>query len=91
MLAIRVRDARAFCKDLKKALYIYIVSIKKITDPDRIPLLQEFADFEDIVASNSVADRLLPKGVEHAIDLEPGTKPLFRPLYNLSNSELKAL
>jgi len=40
-------------------------------------LLQEFADFEDMVASSSVADRLLPKGVEHAIDLEPGTKLLF--------------
>ena len=77
MLVIRVHDANAFYKDLKKALCIYIVSVKKITDLDRIPLLQEFADFEDVVASGSVADRPLPKGMEHAIDLELGIKLLF--------------
>ena len=86
-----MRDTRAFCKDLKKALCIYVVSVKKITDPDQIPLLQEFADFKDVVASSSVADRPLLKGMEHAIDLELRTKLPFRPLYNLSNSELKAL
>jgi len=67
------------------------VSVKKITDLDRTPLLQEFADFEDMVASSKIADRPLPKGIEYVIDLEPRTKLLFRPLYNLSNSELKAL
>jgi hypothetical protein len=35
--------------------------------------------------------RPLPEGVEHAIDLEPGQRPPFRPLYNLSATELKAL
>jgi hypothetical protein len=35
--------------------------------------------------------RALLTGVDHAINLEPGQKPLFRPLYNLSIKELEAL
>lgn len=32
-----------------------------------------------------------PEGVDYTIELEKGTKPPFRPLYNLSASELKEL
>ena len=44
-----------------------------------------------MVANGSIADRLLPNSIEHAINLEPNTKPPFRLLYNLSNCKLEVL
>jgi len=51
----------------------------------------ELTDFEDVVLEGGVAGRLLPKGVEHAINLEPRTQPLLRLLYNLSKKEIAFL
>jgi hypothetical protein len=51
-------------------------------DPDVKPLLEEFADvFESL-------ETLPPeRGIQHAIPLEPGVKPPFRPMYRLSPAE----
>jgi hypothetical protein len=68
---------------------MYAVSINKIEDPPK--LLEEIRDFCDVITGDSVADRPLPEGVDHAIDLELGERPLFRPLYKLSVKELAAL
>jgi hypothetical protein len=87
--AARVRDARAFQRDLRKAAVVYAVSMNKIEDPPKLP--EEIRDFCDVITGDSVADRPLPEGVDHTIDLEPGERPLFRPLYNLSVKELAAL
>jgi hypothetical protein len=84
-----VRDACAFQRDLRKAAVVYAVSLRKIEDLPTLP--EEIRDFCDVITSDSVADRPLPEGVDHAIDLEPGERPPFRPLYNLSVKELAAL
>ena len=67
---------------------MFAVSIAEAKDPS---LLVEIEDFADIVATGSIADRLLPVGVEYAIELEPGKRPPFRPLYYMSPIELKTL
>ncbi|GAB7332949.1 hypothetical protein MBLNU13_g04654t1 [Cladosporium sp. NU13] len=87
--AARVRDARAFQQDLRKAAAVYAVNLRKIEDLPELP--EEIRDFCDVITAGNVADRPLPEGVEHAIDLDPGERPPFRPLYNLSVKELAAL
>jgi len=68
---------------------MYAISLKKIKD---LPtLLEDIRDFYNVITSDSVIDCLLPKGMDHAINLEPGERPLFRPLYNLLVKELAAL
>jgi transposase InsO family protein len=89
MPAARVRDARAFQRDLRKAAVVYAVNIKAIQDMPDLP--EEIKDYSDVITSGDVAHRALPTGVDHAIDLEPGQRPPFRPLYNLSTKELEAL
>jgi len=51
----------------------------------------ELTNFEDIILEEGVAGRPLPKGVEHAINLERRTRPLLRLLYNLSKKEIAFL
>jgi len=68
---------------------MYAISINKIEDPPK--LLEEIRDFCNIITSDSVTDRLLPKGVDYTINLKLGEYPLFRPLYNLLVKELVAL
>jgi len=51
----------------------------------------ELADFEDIILEGGIIGRLLPKGVEHIINLEPRTQLLLRLLYNLSKKEIAFL
>ena len=68
---------------------MYAISLKKIKD---LPtLLEDIRDFYNVITSDSVIDCLLPKGVDHVIDLKLGECPLFRPLYNLLVKELAAL
>jgi len=68
---------------------MYTISINKIKDLPK--LLKEIRDFYNIITSDSIIDRLLPKGVDYAINLKLGERPLFRPLYNLLVKELAAL
>ena len=44
-----------------------------------------------MIANSSIADCPLPNSIEHTINLEPGTKPAFRLLFNLLNRKLKVL
>jgi transposase InsO family protein len=89
MPAARVRDPRAFQRDLKKAVAVYAVNLKEFQGDPELPT--EIKDFADVILVGDTENRPLPKGVEHAIDLEPGQRPPFRPLYNLSAKELTAL
>ena len=68
---------------------MYAISINKIEDPPK--LLEEIRDFYNIITSDSITDRPLPKGVDYTINLELGERSLFRPLYNLLVKELVAL
>ena len=67
-----MRDAHSFYKDMKKAETVYVVHIDKVGELKVAPLPLEFSDFEDVLAAGLVVDKLLPKGVEYTIDLEPG-------------------
>jgi hypothetical protein len=89
MPAARVRDPRAFQRDLKKAVVVYAVNLKEFQGDPELPT--EIKDFADVILVGDTENRPLPKDVEHAIDLEPGQRPPFRPLYNLSAKELTAL
>ncbi len=51
----------------------------------------ELIDFKDIILKGGIIGRLLPKGLEHAINLEPRTQPLLRLLYNLLKKEIAFL
>jgi hypothetical protein len=66
-----------------------LVNLKKIQDLPE--LLEEIKDYYNVIISRDVAHYTLPTGIAHAIDLEAGERPLFRPLYNLSVKELAAL
>jgi hypothetical protein len=68
---------------------VFAVNLKKIQDLPELP--NEIKDYCNIVTSGDVAYHALPIGVHHAIDLESGERPLFRPLYNLSIKELAVL
>lgn len=87
--AVRVRDARAFQRDLEKAPYVYAVRTQSLLDSTELPV--EIQQFSDVLIEGDIAGRPLPEGVEHAINLKPGQKPPFRPLYNLSVKELEVL
>jgi hypothetical protein len=84
-----VRDARSFQRDLRKAAVVFAVNLKKIQDLPELP--DEIKDYCNVVTSGDVAYHALPIGIHHAIDLESGERPPFRPLYNLSVKELAAL
>lgn len=80
-----------------------ILATKENPDPDdreeegnpeetlRSLIPPDYHDFLKLFLKKS-ADRLPPRRyVDHAIELEEGTKPPFGPLYNMSELELKAL
>ncbi|KAM0708837.1 hypothetical protein Q7P35_005490 [Cladosporium inversicolor] len=89
MPAARVRDARSFQRDLRKAAFVYAVNLQELDEAVDLP--EEIRDFCDVITTRDVADRPLPTSVDHAIDLEPNERPPFRPLYNLSVKELAVL
>jgi len=84
---VRLRDARAFARDMRSGSQVWAV----LTAPENKDLPAEIRDYSDVFVDSTVVDRPRPEGVEHAIDLEPGRRPPFRPLYNLSVTELKVL
>ena len=91
MPVARVRDAHSFCKDMKKAEMVYAVQVDQVGKLKVALLPPEFSDFKDVLAAGSVVDKQLPEGVEYTINLEPGQRPPFWPLYNLSVRELEVL
>ena len=48
-------------------------------------------DFGDVFSEREASVLSKDMDVEHAIDLEPGKQPPYRPIYNLSEKELKVL
>ena len=55
------------------------------------PLPKEFADFQDCLATAQTINLPLKGAPEHAIDLLPGSTPLYRPIYPLLPKELTVL
>ena len=61
-----------------------------LTEEVTVPV--EYSDFADVFSEKSV--NVLPKRIgvyEHAIKLEEGKQPLYRPIYSLGSVELKTL
>ena len=52
---------------------------------------QQYADFADIFSEEEAHVLPLHRPYDHMIQLEPGTKAPWGPLYNLSKLELKVL
>jgi len=86
----RVRDAHEFVREVQGASAVYMLRVC-LTGAKEHLLPPELADFEDVIAGEDLSTRPLPEGVSHAIDLEPGKRPPFRPLYSLSVKELAEL
>lgn len=86
--AVHMREPSAFYRDMQKATTVFAVRAVSSTEID---LPSELEEYRDVFPLDDEPARPLPEGVEHAIDLEPGQRPPFRPLYNLSATELKAL
>ncbi|KYG40138.1 hypothetical protein M433DRAFT_9208 [Acidomyces richmondensis BFW] len=86
--ATRVRELRAFLRDLRKASRVLAVFLQPrpgsvgVSEIEDLP--EALRDFADVFEYNDVARLRRPNGVEHAIDLESGQRPPYRPLYNLS-------
>ena len=87
--AVRVLDAEGFYKLLKTEPQVFAVSASAISEN---PLPEEVKDFVDMFTDEKdVAKLKRVDSAEHAISLQEGKRPPFRPLYNLSGSELKLL
>ena len=55
-----------------------------------VQLLSEYAEYTDMFSEANANMLLAGRPYDHAIDLEGG-QPLYRPIYNLSEKELKIL
>jgi hypothetical protein len=73
---------------MKRALVVFAIKAVVASDTD---LPSELEEYRDVFPLDDEPARPLPEGVEYTIDLELGQRPPFRPLYNLSATELKAL
>ena len=67
MPTVYLRDVRAFYRDIQKSIKVLTVTLALVVS--LLPV--EIQDFEDVLLEGSVADRPLPVGVEHAINLAP--------------------
>ena len=89
--ALRLCQPKEFEKQLKKANYVFTVNYHRVEDTSPSKLPTEFAEFEDVFTYEDIANLPRPEGAEHAIPVMEGQKPPFRPLYNLSHTELDTL
>ena len=87
---VLVREPWEFLRDLRGERHVYAVSIRAAVETPA-PLPPEFADFDDVFEYDPATARRVPAGVHHAIELEPGKKPPFKPLYHQSSTELESL
>ncbi|KAI7279554.1 hypothetical protein KC343_g1963 [Hortaea werneckii] len=87
--AVRVRRARGFRRDMRKAEKVFAVSIKDTREGGQLP--EELREFEDPFNSEEAAKHQRPAGAEHAVDLEEGQRPPHRHLYSMSERELTTL
>ena len=88
---VRVREPRDFLKDLKREQRIFAVTLTRDVLAEESQLLKEFRPKARVFEYKDIASLKRPKGVDYAINLEPRKRPLFQPLYNLSERELTAL
>jgi hypothetical protein len=66
-----------FYRDMKEAPTVFAIQAVVASDTD---LPSELEEYHDVFPLDDEPARPLPEGVEHAIDLEPGQRPPFRPL-----------
>ena len=86
---VRVLNARRFYQLIKQETYVFIVAALLLLDN---PLLEEIKDFLKMFTNKKDVTKLQRvNGAKYIINLQVGKKLPFRPLYNLSSSELKLL
>jgi transposase InsO family protein len=95
ILPISLNAARIYCRRGKVRVFTLTVeqideSLQQSPDPN-IELPEEIRDFGDVFSAKE-ADQLPPHRPEdHHIELQPGKKLPFGPLYRMSRNELLAL
>jgi hypothetical protein len=97
---IEVLNARKFAKAVKREVYVFLLTAHPITDGRRVTAITTNGivtlpkKYQDLFRVFSIeAAGILPDHytMEHCIDLEPGSQPLYGPIYALSERELEVL
>ena len=74
---------------------VYLLGITEFTDEDRkdiaCKLLPEYKDYGYVFSQERIESLPQHSKYDHRIELQPDTTPPFRPIYPLSEEELKAL
>ena len=70
----------------------YLFAVHKVTQANPSPIPKEYEDLAEVFSKNK-AHELPPNcgPLDHHIHLEEGSKPVFGPIYNLSETELQVL
>ena len=94
---LKVLSAKEFVRALKDEKHVFVLT-RVPTGVRRVGAMATKGsvpeEFQDIVrVFSKEAAGILPNhhSIEHKIDLEPGTKPLYGPIYTLSEKELEVL
>ena len=97
-IGLELQPAKKFAKTIRSEPYVYALYITPTTVSRRVAavgtkgvLPPEFQDFAHTFSATEAG--VLPEHhtMEHRIDLEPGTKPPYGPIYALSEKELEVL
>ena len=79
----------------ENASSVYLLGMAEFTDEDRkdiaFQLLPKYKDYRAIFSQEKIEFLLQHSKYDHKIELQPDTTPPFRPIYSLSEKELKAL
>jgi len=95
--SISLRSAAEFVGDTADATHVYAVicsaagATQAPSTGGEYDLPPELRDFESVFDYKDIANLPQPVGAEHPIVLEDGKRPPFRPLYNMSHTELGTL
>ena len=70
----------------------YLSAVHKVTQANPPPIPKEYADFAEVFSKNKAHELPPNRGpLDHHIHLEEDFKPVFGPIYNLSETELQVL
>ena len=70
----------------------YLSAVHEVTQANPPPIPKEYADLAEVFSKNKAHELPPNRGpLDHHIHLEEGSKPVFGPIYNLSETELQVL
>ena len=70
----------------------YLSAVHEVAQANPPPIPKEYADLAEVFSKNKAHELPPNRGpLDHHIHLEEGSKPVFGPIYNLSETELQVL